>query len=82
MFNYREFIVALPSYRKINKRNIDLETTDRTGEWEFNDETSEITIGSKEKRPGEGTFKLSWVDKNTIYITIDRGNKVYLRRIE
>ncbi|PTX59848.1 hypothetical protein C8N46_108161 [Kordia periserrulae] len=59
-----------------------LETTDRTGEWQFNEATSEVTISSEEKRSGEGTFKVTWMDDTTIYITVDRGNKVYLRRVK
>ncbi|MGH1386639.1 hypothetical protein [Kordia sp.] len=59
-----------------------LNTTDRTGNWEYNTETKELTISSEEKRPGEGTFKVTWVDANTMYINIDRGRKVYMRRIK
>ena len=58
-----------------------LETSDRTGNWEYNTKTKELTVSSEEKRPGEGTFKVTWIDAKTIYITIDRGRKVYLKRI-
>ncbi|WP_298517845.1 hypothetical protein [uncultured Kordia sp.] len=58
-----------------------LATTDRQGNWEYNTKTKEVTISSPEKRPGEGTFKVTWIDAKTIYITIDRGRKVYMRRI-
>ncbi|AXG70851.1 hypothetical protein KORDIASMS9_03098 [Kordia sp. SMS9] len=59
-----------------------METTDRTGNWEYNTETKELTIGSEEKRPGEGTFKVSWVNEKTMYIDIGQGRKVYLKRIK
>ncbi|MEM6685032.1 MAG: hypothetical protein AAF617_04470 [Bacteroidota bacterium] len=58
-----------------------LETTDRTGNWEYNTKTKELTVGSEEKRPGEGTFKVTWIDEQTIYITVDRGRKIYMKRI-
>ncbi|MFK7748754.1 MAG: hypothetical protein AB8B65_10205 [Kordia sp.] len=56
-------------------------TTDRTGNWEYNAKTKELTISSEEKRPGEGTFKVTWVDAKTLYINIDDVTKVYMRRI-
>ncbi len=59
-----------------------METTDRTGNWEYNTETKEITISSEEKRPGEGTFKVSWIDGKTISINVGSGRKVYLKRIK
>ena len=58
-----------------------LETTDREGNWEYNAKTDEVTISSPKKRPGEGTFKVSWVDVKTIYVTIDKGRKIYMKRI-
>ncbi len=58
------------------------DTTNRTGNWEDNKETKELTISSEEKRPGEGTFVVSWIDDKTINISVGRGRKVYLKRME
>ena len=59
-----------------------LEVSDKTGNWEYNTKTKELTISSKEKRPGEGTFKVTWIDAKTIYINIDTERKVYMRKIK
>jgi len=58
------------------------ETTDREGNWEYNAKTMELTVSSEEKRLGEGTFKVTWIDADSMYITVDRGRKVYLRRVK
>ena len=58
-----------------------LETVDRTGNWEYNERTSELTVTSEEQRDGEGTFKVTWIDDKTIYIVVTRGRKIYMRRI-
>ncbi|WP_046756056.1 hypothetical protein [Kordia jejudonensis] len=59
-----------------------LDTTNRTGNWEYNTETKEVSISSEEKRPGEGTFVVNWIDGKTISLDIGSGRKVYLKRIE
>ncbi|EDP95213.1 hypothetical protein U8527_13425 [Kordia algicida OT-1] len=59
-----------------------LETTNRTGNWSYNTETKELTIGSEQNLSGEGTFKVSWIDAKTFSLEVQKGRKVYLRRIE
>ncbi|WP_298423081.1 glycoside hydrolase family 43 C-terminal domain-containing protein [uncultured Kordia sp.] len=58
------------------------DTTNRTGNWEYNKETKELSISSEKKRPGEGTFKINWIDNKTISLTVGPGRKVYLKRME
>ena len=59
-----------------------LETTNRTGNWEYDKETKQLTIGSEKKLPGEGTFSINWIDDNTFNLMVGNGRKVYLRRIK
>lgn len=59
-----------------------LDTTNRTGKWEYNKETKEVSISSEEKRPGEGTFVVNWINDKTISLEVGRGRKVYLKRIK
>ncbi|MEM6721978.1 MAG: hypothetical protein AAF611_21805 [Bacteroidota bacterium] len=59
-----------------------LDTTDREGNWEYNTKTNELTVSSERKMPGEGTFKVTWIDSDHIYIVVNRGRKVYMRRLK
>lgn len=59
-----------------------LDTTNRTGNWEYNKETKELSITSPEKRPGEGTFTINWIDDKTFSLSIGQGRKVYMKRIK
>jgi len=74
--NWMEFLEG-----GILKGGNSLDVSTRSGNWEYNSKTSELTISSEENRPGEGTFKVTWINAKTIYITVDRGNKVHMRKI-
>ena len=58
------------------------ESTDRTGTWKYNTETNELSFGSVAKHSGEGTYKVTWIDAKTISLALERGRKVYLKRIK
>jgi hypothetical protein len=58
-----------------------LDKTERTGNWTYDTETQELTFSSEKKLSGEGTYKINWIDADTMYMVIDRGRKMYFKRI-
>jgi hypothetical protein len=59
-----------------------LESTDREGTWSYDAETKKLTFGSEEKLSGEGTYTIHWVDAKTIYIVVERGRKMHMKKIQ
>ncbi|WP_157547115.1 hypothetical protein [Kordia zhangzhouensis] len=59
-----------------------LDTTNRTGNWSYDSKTKSLTFGSEKQLSGEGTYTVNWIDAKTISLTLERGRKVYLKRIK
>ena len=58
-----------------------LDKTDRVGFWTYDAKTKELTFASEKKLSGEGTYTVHWIDAKTISITLERGRKIYMKRI-